>query len=217
VPSLLPTPCNLGRFSNNPSNEHWSAVIRVLKYVAGTLDYGLVYNKSSSTPSAFSAYSDSDWGSCVNTSRSTMGYVFLLAGGAVSWSSKRQSRVAASSSEAEYISLSHTCKEAIHLQQLLGELHYPIPAPITIFGDNQGANALSKDPKFQTRTKHIRLSEHFVREHVVRKEVEVKYIPTLSMIADTLTKSLPRPAFEMFRKLLGVLPSSLWSKGGSYD
>jgi hypothetical protein len=189
-------------------------VLRVLRYIAGTLSHGLVYKRQHTTPSGFAAYSDADWGSCVNTSRSTMGYSFLLAGGAISWSSKGQSRVSASSTEAEYIGLSHACKEAIHLQQLLSELHYPLPKPLVLLGDNQGANALAKDSKFQSRTKHIRLTEHFVREHVSRGDVVVQYIPTSSMVADIFTKALPRVSFESFRFSLGVLSHHAQSKGG---
>ncbi|GAA5906731.1 Ty1/Copia family ribonuclease HI [Sporobolomyces salmoneus] len=104
---------------------------------------------------------------CPTTSRSTMGYTFILANGAVSWSLKKlQPRVTRSSSEAEYIGLSHTSKGAVFLSQLLGELGYPLPYPTTLFGINQGANALSRDPQFHHQTRHPRLNEHFVREQV---------------------------------------------------
>ncbi|GAA5920860.1 hypothetical protein JCM5296_006373, partial [Sporobolomyces johnsonii] len=97
----------LGRFSSRPSQEHWAAVVRVCQYIKGTLDLGLLYLSTDSPLSGFGVYSDSDWGACPTTSRSTMGFAFVLAGGAVSWSSRLQPRVAASSTEAEYLGLSH--------------------------------------------------------------------------------------------------------------
>ncbi|GEM12654.1 gag-Pol polyprotein [Rhodotorula toruloides] len=127
----------LGRHAARPDNTHWAAVLRALQYIRGTLDYGLEYTPDSSPLRGFEAYSDSDWGACPTTSRSTMGYVFLLANGAVSWSSKLQPRVTASSTEAEYLGLSHACKETVYLTQLLGEPTHPpstktVPASTTL-------------------------------------------------------------------------------------
>ncbi|GAA5921265.1 hypothetical protein JCM5296_003816, partial [Sporobolomyces johnsonii] len=122
----------LGRFSSRPSQEHWAAVVRVCQYIKGTLDLGLLYSSTDSLLGGFGAYSDSDWGACPTTSRSTMGFVFVLAGGAVSWSSRLQPRVAASSTEAEYLGLSHAGKEATFLSQLLGELGHPLPVALAV-------------------------------------------------------------------------------------
>ncbi|GEM12883.1 copia-type polyprotein, partial [Rhodotorula toruloides] len=171
----------------------------VVGYIRGTLDYGLEYTPDSSPLRGFEAYSDSDWGACPTTSRSTMGYVFLLANGAVSWSSKLQPRVTASLTEAEYLGLSHACKETVYLTQLLGELGFPAEGAAVLYGDNQGANALSKDPQFHNRTRHLRLTEHFVREQVQDGSICVEYIPTARMLADAMTKSLPAPLFERHR------------------
>ncbi|GEM05990.1 hypothetical protein Rt10032_c01g0007 [Rhodotorula toruloides] len=148
----------LGRDAARPDNTHWAAVLRALQYIRGTLDYGLEYTPDSSPLRGFEAYSDPDWGACPTTSRSTMGYVFLLANGAVSWSSKLQPRVTASLTEAEYLGLSHACKETVYLTQLLGELGFPAEGAAVLYGDNQGANALSKDPQFHNRTRHLRRS-----------------------------------------------------------
>ncbi|GEM05987.1 hypothetical protein Rt10032_c01g0004 [Rhodotorula toruloides] len=148
----------LGRHAARPDNTHWAAVLRALQYIRGTLDYGLEYTPDSSPLRGFEAYSDPDWGACPTTSRSTMGYVFLLANGAVSWSSKLQPRVTASLTEAEYLGLSHACKETVYLTQLLGELGFPAEGAAVLYGDNQGANALSKDPQFHNRTRHLRRS-----------------------------------------------------------
>ncbi|GEM12880.1 hypothetical protein Rt10032_c34g6897 [Rhodotorula toruloides] len=176
-------------------------------YIRGTLDYGLEYTPDSSPLRGFEAYSDSDWGACPTTSRSTVGYVFLLANGAVSWASKLQPRVTASSTEAEYLGLSHACKETVYLTQLLGKLGFPAEGAAVLYGDNQGANALSKDPQFHNRTRHLRLTEHFVREQVQDGSICVEYIPTARMLADAMTKALPAPLFERHRDAFGVHPS----------
>ncbi|GEM08157.1 gag-Pol polyprotein [Rhodotorula toruloides] len=201
-----------GRHAARPDNTHWAAVLRALQYIRGTLDYGLEYTPDSSPLRGFEAYSDSDWGACPTTSRSTMGYLFLLANGAVSWSSKLQPRVTASSTEAEYLGLSHACKETVYLTQLLGELGFPAKGAAVLYGDNQGANALSKDPQFHNRTRHLRLTEHFVREQVQDGSICVEYIPTARMLADAMTKSLPAPLFERHRDAFGVCP--LRARGG---
>ncbi|GEM07180.1 hypothetical protein Rt10032_c02g1197 [Rhodotorula toruloides] len=189
----------LGCHAARPDNTHWAAVLRALQYIRGTLDYGLEYTPDSSPLRGFEAYSDSDWGACPTTSRSTMGYVFLLANGAVSWSSKLQPRVTASSTEAEYLGLSHACKETVYLTQLLGELGFPAEGAAVLYGDNQGANALSKDPQFHSRTRHLPLTEQFVREQVQDGSICVEYIPTARMLADAITKSQPAPLFEGHR------------------
>ncbi|GAA5935076.1 hypothetical protein JCM1841_000792 [Sporobolomyces salmonicolor] len=192
----------LGRFSSRPSAAHWAAVVRVCQYIKVSLDIGLFYSPSDSPIGGFNAYSDSDWGACPTTSRSTMGFAFILASGAISWSSRLQPRVTALSTEAEYLGLSHAGKEAIFLSQLLGELGLPLPLPLLLCGDNQGANALARDPQFHDRTRHLRLTEHFLREMVTQGMIGVRYIPTALMVADIFTKSLPLPAFLGHRSSL---------------
>ncbi|GAA5829280.1 hypothetical protein JCM3770_004618 [Rhodotorula araucariae] len=160
----------------------------------------------------FKAYSNLAWGACVDTVRSTMGYAFVLASGAVSWLSKLQPRVTASSTEAEYLSLSHASKEAVFLRQLLDEFGHNAPGPATLLGDNQDANALSREAQFHDCTRHLRLTEHFVLEQVEQGVIAVTYIPTAHMVADAMTKSLPAPAFVGHRAALGVKP--LRARGG---
>ena len=203
-PDLAYSVSYLGRFSQRPTAEHWAAILRILQYVKGSLSLGLRYYRSNDS-SAFVSYSDSDWGSCVNTSRSTMGYCYLFNGGAISWSSKLQSRVTKSSTEAEYIAEGHASSEGIYLSQLHAELGFKLQAPFLLYGDNQGANALAKDAKFHNRTKHIRLAEHLVREMVAQKVLRVEYIRTADMVADVMTKSLAFPLFAKFRAAMGLV------------
>ncbi|SGZ30851.1 BQ5605_C046g12244 [Microbotryum silenes-dioicae] len=126
----------LSRFANNPGRRHWVAVKHVLRYLCATYRDELLYACGPTKITGVVGYSDANWGACVDTSISTMGFVFYLAGSAVSWSSKRQTRVADSTTDAEYLALSHAGKEAIYLTQLLSELHVRPVDAAHIFTDN---------------------------------------------------------------------------------
>ncbi|SDA04126.1 BZ3500_MvSof-1268-A1-R1_C045g00141 [Microbotryum saponariae] len=156
----------LARFSASPTPEHWTAIKTVFRYLRGTARLGLHYSSEQGKFSGFTGYSDADWGTCTTSSRSTMGYSFHLAGSVISWSSKVQNRVADSTTDAEYLALSHASKEAGHLQELLMELGIDTRAPVQLYGDNQGAIALAKNPTLHHRSRHIRIREHFVRDQV---------------------------------------------------
>jgi hypothetical protein len=203
-PDLCHTVSYLSRYASNPTEDHWAAIMHVLRYIRGTTDLGIFYSNKTTSSTAFYAYSDSDFSADINTSKSTMGYVFTLSGGAISWSSKLQSRVAHSSTEAEYIGLGHAMKEGVHICEQLDELGFPTPSPMRLFGDNQGANALAHNPRFHERSKHILRSEHIAREYVEDGKFVVEYIPTNDMVADIMTKSLPRPTFEFFCRAMGI-------------
>ncbi|SGZ25833.1 BQ5605_C024g09779 [Microbotryum silenes-dioicae] len=201
-PDLAYTVGYLARFSHSPSAAAWGAVKHAFRYLAGTLSHGLRYARGD--PAPLLGYSDCNWGACVLSSKLTMGYTFVYAGAAVSWSSRLQSRVADSTCDAEYLALSHAGKEAIFLRQLFGELDLPSSKPVLIYGDNQGANALTKNPVFHARTRHIRLREHFVRDMVSLGDIIVQYINIGEMTADIFTKALSRDLFARHRGRLGV-------------
>ncbi|SCV73225.1 BQ2448_7150 [Microbotryum intermedium] len=204
----------LARFSLCPGPAHWTAIETVLRYLKGTAAMGLTYSRTPAPLHGFSGYSDSNWGACVLTSCSTMGFSFHLAGAAVSWSSKVQNRVADSSTDAEYIGLLHTGKEAVFLHQLLAELGIPITSPTLICGDNQGANVLTKNPQFHQHTCHICLREHFVRDMVWLGDITVQYILTQDMTADIFTKALGCELFCGHCQCLGLHFPSASNKGG---
>ncbi|SGY43793.1 BQ5605_C001g00062 [Microbotryum silenes-dioicae] len=159
----------LARFSQQPGPEHWTAIKHVLRYIKGTLDLGLTYRK---TNQPLHGYSDANWGACLTTSRSTMGYAFILSGAAIAWCSKREHRVAKSTTDAEYLSLSYASGDAIHLSELLSELGAPVPGPVVLYGDNQGSLALAQHPTNHQGSRHVRISEHYVRKRVAEKEIE---------------------------------------------
>ena len=131
-------------------------------------------------------YSDANWAGDVDTRRSTSGYVFKVANCTVSWSNKKQASVTKSTTEAEYLALSESTKEAIWLRRLLSDIGCGSEEPTVIFEDNQGAIEISKNAKFHNRTKHIDVRFHFIREKVLSNEVKVIYLSTEEMLADVM-------------------------------
>ena len=148
-------------------------------------------------------YADSNWASDINNRKSMSGYVFKLAGTAVSWSSKKQTTVALSSTKAKYITRVHTTKEAIWLRQLLSELGQGThPTPLLI--DNQSAIAIAKNPKFHNHTKHINIHYHFLQQVIDNNMVELEYVPTRDQVANVLTKGLPPALHNRFWDAMGI-------------
>ena len=186
----------------DPGPAHWMGVKRILRYLKGTHDYGLVF--TAGNQDTLLGFSDSDWAGDVVTRRSTSGYVFQLGKSTISWCSKRQQTVAKSSTEAEYVALAMATQEVVWLRRLLSDLRIDISAPTELREDNQGAIDLSRNPKHHGRTKHIDVSFHFTRERIATKEIDVKYVPSTMNLADVMTKPLPRVPFENFRDELGV-------------
>ena len=193
----------ISQFASNPTTLHHQAAKRILRYLKGTINLKLNYGDKDTKPMLI-GYSDANWGNDINTRRSTTGYIFYLSGGAISWSSKRQATVALSSTEAEYMALSQTTREAIWLRTLLAELNYPQEGATTLFEDNQSAIALAKNPVHHARSKHIDIQHHYIREKIESKEIDINYMPTDAMIADALTKPLARPKFSKFVAEMGL-------------
>lgn len=174
---------------------------RVLRYLAGTKDVGLVYTKSKDS---IVGYSDADWGNDPADRRSFSGYSFILSNAAISWRSQKQQTVALSTAEAEYVSLAEAFKEAVHLRNLMIEIGFKELSNIRIYTDNRGAECIAKSPMFHKRTKHIDIRYHFIRDAVRNKLVDVQHIPTQKMIADVLTKPLCRVNHQKCVQGLGL-------------
>jgi hypothetical protein len=196
----------LSRFLVNPAPAHVKAAKRVFQYLKGTVSYGITYGGSQYSPEKLDirVYSDSDYAGDRHTYRSTSGYVSFVAGGPASWQSKRQSVIAQSSTEAEYIAMSELAKESVWLRCLLRELEYRGKDldPIALCGDNQGALSLAENPTFHRGSKHIAVRYHFIRQEVEEGRLQLAYIPTDRMPADGLTKALKSPAHARFVRLL---------------
>jgi hypothetical protein len=156
---------------HDPREPHLIAMKRILRYLRGTLDFGLLLRRSSA--SELRVYTDVDWAGNPDTRRSTSGYAMFLGDNLVSWSSKRQPVVSHSSAEAEYRAMANGVAEAVWLRQLLHELHSPLPMSTLVFCDNVSAVYLSTNLVQHQRTKHVEIDLHFVREWVACGVVRV--------------------------------------------
>jgi hypothetical protein len=191
----------LCRFISNPGRQHWKAAQQVLRYLSGTKHHGIAFEKQKDQPEIV-GFSDADWAGDPDTRRSTTGYIFMLAGGPVSWKSKLQPSTSLSSVEAEYVALCGAVREAVWLRQLLTELGFPSKGPTTIAEDNKGCISVSSNNRTDSRTKHIDVKYHYVRQMVKNRQVTVHYTPTEEMLADVLTKPTSTRKFNAFTKLL---------------
>lgn len=191
----------LAKFMSKPTTVHWQAAKYVLRYLAGTHSLGICFGGDSNL--TLLGFCDSDFAGDIDTRRSTTGYVFTLNGGAISWSSRRQQTVAASTTEAEYMAAAHATKEALWLRKLMHDFNLCINT-VSIQADNQSAIKLLKNPISSMRSKHIDVQYHFARERVSRNEIAFSYVSTNDMVADALTKAVPLDKFMFCRKHMGI-------------
>ena len=205
------------RFSHRPLRVHEDAVKRIVRYLVGTADKGLIFRPQDEV--VLEAFADADFAGLWNSEdpqdpscvKSRTGYLIRLGCVPVVWKSKLQTLIAVSTMEAEYVSLSMCMRELIPLRRLVKELQGVLgfkssisSTACTVFEDNQGAIALANVPKMTPRSKHIAIPYHFFREHIRKKEVEVKHISTDEQLADLLTKGLVEVKFQNLRdKLMG--------------
>ncbi|KAD0618050.1 hypothetical protein E3N88_43977 [Mikania micrantha] len=192
----------LTRFMQTPSKDHFGAAKRVLRYVSGTIDYGLWYTPQNGI--CLEGYSDSDWAGSIDDRKSVSAYGFNIGSGAISWCVKKQNSVALSSTEAEYISATAATCQAVWLRRILEDLGFKQMEATTIWCDSRSAIHLSKNPALHGRSKHIELKHHFIRDMVAQKQVELKFCNTEDQTADVLTKALCREKFTHHRFKLGV-------------
>lgn len=194
----------VSRFTDDHDQSHCSAVRRIISYLRGTQNYGICFNGSTEGPMI--GYTDADYAGCVDSRRSTTGSVFLYNQGPIAWSSRRQTCVAQSTTESEYIAASETAKEAVWIRRILPDLQPGWKCPITIRCDNQGAIQLARHPDQRQKTKHIDVRYHFVRQQQQEGEIDIKYVDSANQLADIFTKALPGPRFIYIRDALGILP-----------
>ncbi|XP_036322285.1 secreted RxLR effector protein 161-like [Rhagoletis pomonella] len=198
-PDIANTVSRLAQFVTNPSKCYWNAAKRVLRYIAGTANRCVLYQKFNLP---LIGYTDADWGGCTTDRRSYTGYAFLLSGAVISWKSQKQRTVALSSTEAEYVNLAEAAKEAVYLRSLLNEIGLQELTDIKVYVANRGAQCLANDPVFHAPTEHIDIKHHFVRECISARLFSLKHVPTQEMIADVMTKPLARANPE--RCLIGL-------------
>ena len=194
----------VARFVESHNSSHIKAVRHIISYIHGTPSHGIRYTGSpEKTPTG---YSDADYAGCNNTRKSTTGSVFLFHGGPIAWCSRRQSCVATSTTEAEYVAASETAKEAVWIRRILPDFQQSENRPIVIRCDNQGAIQLTRHPDQRQKTKHIDVRYHFIRLQQEIGEIDIQYVSTTDQLADILTKPLPGPRFGLIRNALGITP-----------
>jgi hypothetical protein len=196
----------LAQFSTNPGPAHQTALKRLLRYLQRTASQTITYSRlsDSDTQPKLVGFSDADWGQSPDDRRSVTGYAFLLAGGAISWQSKKQRTVALSTVEAEYMALTQASKEAIWWRSTMKGLGYDTALPTVLHCDSQGAIALAKNPAHHSRTKHIAIQYHFTRECIADRSITLSFIGTKEMAADVLTKTLDSRTHSTAIQLLGM-------------
>jgi hypothetical protein len=200
-PDIAYSVCLLARFSANPSQEHLDKACYIVRYLAGTANYALVYDGGSNK--GLLAYTDSDYASDPIKWRSVSGFFFKLANASISWQSRAQNTIAHSATEAEYMALSDCSRQAVWLQNVMTELGLTV-RPTPICADNQGAIFIGSNPVQERRTKHIDVRYHYVCDCLEDKKVDLMWVPTDENPADMLTKNLGHVKFLKFRSMLGL-------------
>lgn len=187
---------------------HWNAAKHVIRYLKSTINQVIHYKHQESNVSHLApvAYCDANFAGDINSHKSISAYVFIFASGLITWNASFQKVVLLSSTEAEYIMLTHVCKQAIFGQKLLAPLGLDSMTPTTIYLDSQSAIAIANSPQLDNkpRLKHFDMKVHFIHNMVHKGVVCVEYCPTTKMLADYLTKILPRLAFEYLKLETGL-------------
>lgn len=191
----------LSRFQECATDEHFKCLKRVLRYVKGTKDLSLVYRRSDSP--TLLGWVDADWANCSQTRRSTSGFIFKVFGNTIIWSSRKQSLVTLSTTEAEYIALTSAAQETLWLQKLLVDLKLDFSLPTRIYEDNYGCLQVTKNLETK-RSKHFDIKYHFLKELIWDEKIELEYVDTKHQLADGLTKALVRVEHEKFINGMGL-------------
>ncbi|KAF7114207.1 hypothetical protein CNMCM5793_007785 [Aspergillus hiratsukae] len=211
-PDICRAACLLAEHNSKPTKKCRSALIHVLKYLKGTRHLGLHYLRRGTNTNAdansttTTGYTDSDWGGPhTDARRSVSGYVFTLAGAPISWQSRKQTCVATSSNEAEYIAASEASREAWWIRAVLKNLGINHGSAVPLYMDNKGAIDLTTALNGTKRSKHIDIRFHYTRDLVKQGIIAVKQIPTKEMVADGMTKPLAAEPHKAFLQQIGML------------
>ena len=193
---------HLSQYTSNPAQEHWTVVKRVLRYLKGTHDEGIVYKRAETAP-RIEIYADADFANRADA-KSISGYACVMNGACLAWSSKKQSTVALSTTEAEYIALTHVAKQLTWIRKLLNGIGLEQRDPTAIRCDNLSAITITCDATYHARTKHINIYYHYIREKVASNEASLTYVASKDNIADIMTKAIPLENHNELKELLGI-------------
>ena len=203
LPDLACSVNKLSRYTSNPSKEHWKAIVRVLRYLKYTQELGLHYTKY---PQVLEGYTDADWISERSDSLSTSGYVFTIGGAVVSWKSQKQTCIARSTMESEFIALDKAGEEAEWLRNFLEEIPCwvkPVPS-VMIHCDSQAAIGRAQSEMYSGKSRHIRRRHHTVKQLISSGVISLDYVRSADNLADPLTKGLNRDQFCKLREGMGL-------------
>ncbi|WMV29133.1 hypothetical protein MTR67_022518 [Solanum verrucosum] len=180
----------LSKFVTKPYKMHYTALLRVVRYIKCTVNQSLLFPSSSSLDMV--GYADADWAGCPDSKQSTTGWCMMLGSYMISWKCKKQSRTSKSSTEAEYRSMSAACSEIIWLRRLLSKLGIEMKGSTTLYGDNTSAIRIATNPVHHENTNHIDVDCHYIRELVQDRSISLKYISSKDQLADLFTKAMSR-------------------------
>lgn len=201
-PDLMFAVSLVSRFMASPTQMHFAVVKRIMRYLRGTLECGIWYKRGER--SSLVAYTDSDYVGDMDDSKSTSGYVFMLSGGAVAWSSRKQPIVTLSTTEAEYIAAATCACQAIWMKRILEEIGLAQTEELVLLCDNTSTIKLSKNAVMHGRSKHIRVHYHFLRDLSREGIVKLTYCNTEMQLADIMTKPLKLASFQKIRTTFGM-------------
>ena len=202
----------LSKFMQKPQKKHLLAAKRVMRYIKGTLNFGILFPKPSQVQNMLIYYSNADWCGDGTDRISTTGCIFLFMEAPISWWSKKQSVVALSTCEAEYIVGSSAACQAVWLNSVMEEMGIELEKPIKLLVDNKSTIDMAINPVSHGRSKHIETRFHYIRDQVNNGKLKLIHCPTQLQIADILTKPLKKERFKMLREQIGVY--SVGIKGG---
>ena len=191
------------RFMANPGRIHWKALKRILRYLSGTRFWGLIYRSTGKTLGDLwivSLYVDSDYASDPDARKSRYGYIILVNGCPVAFGTGMRKKPSGSTPETEYVALAHGLRELLWLVQILKSMGVKIKLPIAVYEDNQTCIAIANNRMSQKRTRYVDVRYHFIRDYVEDGTIQLYYCETKRMLADILTKAIPRPQYAKLRQ-----------------
>ncbi|KAK8944151.1 hypothetical protein KSP39_PZI008078 [Platanthera zijinensis] len=201
-PDIMYAICVCARYQACPKESHYTSVKRILRYLKGTPNLGLWYPRNRDF--LLTGYSDADFAGCREDRKSTTGTCQFLGGRLISWSSKKQTSVAISTAESEYVAAGSCCAQLLWMQHQLKD--YGIQVSRTpLLCDSKSAISIANNPVSHSRTKHIEIKYHFLREHVEKGDILLEFVKTDYQIADVFTKPLDETKFNKFKIELGML------------
>ncbi|KAK4388088.1 Retrovirus-related Pol polyprotein from transposon TNT 1-94 [Sesamum angolense] len=206
-PDIAYAVSRLSRYTHNPNKEHWFALRRLLKYLKATINLCLYFNKY---PGVLEGFCDANWVTDNDEVSSTSGYVFTLGGGGISWKSAKQTCIARSTMESEFIALELAGQEAEWLRNLIGDIPlWGSTAPVSLHCDSQAAIEIAKNYAYNGKRRHIRLRHSAVKELLKNGIISLDYVRSKRNLADPLTKGLTRRIIQETSRAMGLKPLEL--------